>query len=236
VVAPEEVGLARGGFWNEGGSCGGAQGVIAQSQRRWRLVRGHLNRSREELSCAAAALYDGCSMDGSRSPLLGRSDWLFAEPVDFGQIRLRWAQDAAPPIITGCEPEADLILPLSAPGGRRYHRYTRAIRDLDRPTLFESRASFRLVAVGDFTATSPCMTFGHTTYFDMVDVCEAVAHELAAADMAGKEFARRMPPFRRLIGDPFDLGRRSVLPSINTLTIRRDPRGASFILHDRNPA
>jgi hypothetical protein len=175
-------------------------------------------------------------MDGWRSPLLGRSDWLFAEPVDFGQIRLRWAQDAAPPIITGCEPEADLILPLSAPGGRRYHRYTRAIRDLDRPTLFESRASFRLVAVGDFTATSPCMTFGHTTYFDMVDVCEAVAHELAAADMAGKEFARRMPPFRRLIGDPFDLGRRSVLPSINTLTIRRDPRGASFILHDRNPA
>jgi hypothetical protein len=39
---------------------------------------------------------------------------------------------------------------------------------------------------------------------------------------------------RRLIGDRFDLARRTVLPSINTLTLRRDGRAGSFILQDRN--
>jgi hypothetical protein len=44
-------------------------------------------------------------------------------------------------------------------------------------------------------------------------------------------------PFRSLVGDPFDLRRRAVVPAITTLTFRRDPkRGtANFLLHWREP-
>jgi hypothetical protein len=42
-------------------------------------------------------------------------------------------------------------------------------------------------------------------------------------------------PYRRLIGSPFDLGRRPVLPAISTLTIRRDGDQAEFLLHRRDP-
>jgi hypothetical protein len=42
-------------------------------------------------------------------------------------------------------------------------------------------------------------------------------------------------PFRRSIVDPFDLSARPMLPSINTLTIRRDPiEGHRMYLHRRD--
>ncbi|MGH3328203.1 MAG: hypothetical protein ACRDPT_10490 [Streptomycetales bacterium] len=86
------------------------------------------------------------------------------------------------------------------------------------------------------------LVFGYTTYFDMVDVCEAVAHELAACSLPLSSSARAgaldwgQLPFRALVRDPFDLSRRPLLPSINTLTIRRGPSGASFMLHQRDAA
>jgi transcriptional regulator with XRE-family HTH domain len=230
VLAPEDLGLSRAEFDRRPEASDAA---IARSQRQWRLVREHLNHSRGSLGRAAAALYDDRHTDGSRSPLLLRGDWMFSAPVDFDDIALRWNPAVAPAALTGSEPEASAVLPL-AELTRRYHRYTRAIRDLDRPALFESRASFRLLDVDASSPATPCLTFGHTTYFDMVDVCEGVAHEVAAAHLAHREVEWAALPFRRMIGDPFDLGRRPLLPSINTLTIRRDGRGGSFVLHNRS--
>jgi transcriptional regulator with XRE-family HTH domain len=230
VVAPEDLGLSREELSRE---PEGSEPVIARSQREWRIAREHLNHSRGELGRVAASLYAGSSMEGHQSPLLVRSGWMLPEPLVFDRITLRWTADAPMPAVTGSEPEADPLLPLRTLD-RRYHRYTRAIRDLDRPTLFESRAGFRLLEVESSNPASPCLVFGHTTYFDMVDVCEAAAHELAAVHMAGNQVDWPSLAFRRLIGDPFDLARRPVLPSINTLTIRRDGRAGSVILHDRN--
>lgn len=121
-------------------------------------------------------------------------------------------------------------MPATHPSGR-YAHYSRAIRDLDRPTLFNNTLSYRLLEV----AAGPRLTFGHTTYFDAVDVCEAVAHETArVAETATPDGLRwgRLP-FRQLVGDPFDLSRRPLLPSINTVTIRAG-RPARFVLHRRN--
>jgi hypothetical protein len=76
----------------------------------------------------------------------------------------------------------------------------------------------------------------------MVDVSEAVAHELAAAHLAftpaGTTVARpswKRVPLRKLIGDPFNLACRIVVPSIDTLTIRRSGSSATFLLHQRDP-
>ena len=124
------------------------------------------------------------------------------------------------------------------PHGGRYPRYCHAIRDLDPPSLFENRASYRLLDLG---CDGSHQTYGYTTYFDMVDVCEAVAHEVAAAWLRHDGNAARIKPselpFRTLIGNPFDLTQRVVLPSIDTLTIRHDARTgiSSLLLHRRNP-
>ncbi|WP_280365358.1 hypothetical protein [Nocardia abscessus] len=86
------------------------------------------------------------------------------------------------------------------------------------------------------------LDFGLASYFDKVDVCEALAHELAAACMEHwpdreSELKGRLP-FRELVGDPFDLPRRAVIPAITTLTLRlrRYPAKPSFLLHWRDPA
>jgi transcriptional regulator with XRE-family HTH domain len=232
VVAPEDLGLSRDELPRQG-RLDLVDGPVASSQRQWRIVREHLNHSREDLGHVAARLYDGCSIGRTGGPLLVRSDWLFPKPVDLDHIALEWSDAVGSPTVKGAEREANPVLPLRGPG-RRYHRYSRAIRDLDRPTLFESRSSFRLMELDTSDPASPRMGFGRTTYFDMVDVCEAAAHELAAVHMAGKPVKWQALPFRRLIGDPFDLSRRPVAPSINTLTIRREGRGGSFIVHERN--
>src|SRR5690606_19695541 len=104
----------------------------------------------------------------------------------------------------------------------------------------ENRASWRLTGV-TWSAGKGAMTFGPTTYFAGIDTYEAVAHELALAALDERGALRPTAPtlsdlpFRHLIDDPFDLSRRPVLASVDTLTIRRDADGtASFLLHRRD--
>lgn len=57
------------------------------------------------------------------------------------------------------------------------------------------------------------------TYFGMLDTAEALAHETAARHISGKEIlpaAWRGLTLRRALDDPFDLGRRMLVPSIDT--------------------
>lgn len=80
------------------------------------------------------------------------------------------------------------------------------------------------------------VTVGHMRYFDMIDVGEALAHEIALAsiDRDGNLRADRCTwkrlPFRRLVRDPFDLEAYPLMLSISTLTIRRSRAGATFLL------
>ncbi|MBL7490207.1 helix-turn-helix transcriptional regulator [Frankia sp. AgB1.9] len=245
-LAPEDVGLAPGTLAErrrEPGRDSLSEQATA-SQRGWRVTRDTLNRNRIRLAKAAAGLYP----EAYRlcPGLLTRPGWIWPQPLDISEVGLRWADEVSEPAITGGEPETDGARPLIADGGPyvRYQRYTRAMRDLDRPTLFENRLSFRLVDIARDDVSPaltgqpadggrPLLSFGHTTYFDAVDVCETVAHETAAA-MMSSGLSWPALPFRRRIGDPFDLAARPVLPSINTLTIRVDRGAASFLLHRRS--
>jgi hypothetical protein len=73
----------------------------------------------------------------------------------------------------------------------------------------------------------------------VLDVGEAAAHEFTDAWLRN---GRKRPSMadlrlRRRIADPFDLSARPMLPSINTLTIRRDPiDGHRMYLHQRDAA
>lgn len=120
-----------------------------------------------------------------------------------------------------------------------FDSYSAAVKHLDPPRLFESRPSYRLLAG---SVTSGVLDFGLASYFDKLDVSAALAHELSAACMehwpGHVSKLRGRPPFRELVGDPFDPARRAVIPAITTLTIRlrRYPAEPSFLLHWRDPA
>ncbi|MDJ0341370.1 helix-turn-helix transcriptional regulator [Streptomyces sp. H10-C2] len=209
-----------------------------EDQRRWRMTRRELNRHRSDLTAAAARLYPDVERAGN-STALTKPSWMWPSPVDFADVELTWLTQPTPPQVLGNEPEAAGVRPL-APRGGRFDRYSQAIRVIDRPSLFVNRPSFRLLDVAQVDGR-PKLSFGYTTYFDMADVCEGVAHELAKAwletgsDAAWMHAPEWDPlPLRTLVGDPFDLARRPLLPSIDTLTIRLGPEGASFPLHHRS--
>ena len=212
---------------------------VERSQKEWADVRQGLNGARQELTAAAARLYEPAARLGTTG-MLARPQWVLPRPVDLAEVRL--AHDPGPvPEVTGREQQSSAVRPLASLAAR-YQRYSHALRDVCQPRLLENRLSYRLVDL-DWSAAGAQMTFGYTTYFEMLDVCEAAAHEAAAAHLrtsadgrpvVGQPSWRRLP-FRKLIGDPFDLTRRAVLPSIDTLTIRRGAGGsASLVLHRRD--
>jgi hypothetical protein len=208
-------------------------GVLA-SQERWRRTRLGLNGTRDKLAELAGELYQPAVRVGGL-PFLALRGWLPDVPVPLQAIRIGWTADLSPVALTGRESAASGVLPFEVPG-RRFARYTAAMARIDRPALFENRPSYRLLDVD--LATAPHMDFGPGAYFDKLDLGEALAHELAlAASGAAGLPGRDALPLRTLVGDPFDLARRSVLPAIETLTLRRDRRTgrATFLLLWRDP-
>jgi hypothetical protein len=161
--------------------------------------------------------------------------WMPAIPVELAAVDLAWAENQPTPEITGRIEQSASARPLTA-DGTRYDRYSRALRDLARPKLLDNRVSYRLLDV-DWNRTGGLLSFGYTSYFDVLDIGEALGHEFTAAWLKA---GRKRPsmadlPLRRHIANPFDLAARPMLPSINTLTIRRDPfEGHRMYLHRRD--
>jgi transcriptional regulator with XRE-family HTH domain len=238
-VPPERFGLLPNP--EETALTAGQGHVLARYVREdvdaWRRVRTALNHRRPQLTKAAVSLYGGVERIAG-TPLITSPGWMLTEPIDLGALKLTWTDESPAPAVTGAEAESERCRPLM-PHGVRYPRYCHAIRDLDPPSLFENRVSYRLLdLVCDRSHQE--QTYGDTTYFAMVDVCEAIAHELAAAWLRHDGDAGRIKPselpVRSLIGDPIDLSRRPVLPSTDTLTIRHDTSTgrSSLLLHRRN--
>lgn len=189
-------------------------------------MRRALSADLPALARAAATRYPEELRVGTTG-VLTRPGWLLPTPIDLDAITL--AHDPMPRSATfdGTEEVTRALRPLCAPG-RRYQRYSHAIRDIARPKLLENRPSWRLLEA-EFSTSDGQLLFGDMTYFDAIDVCEAIAHETAAAHRTDDG-----PPFRRAIGDPFDLSRRALLLSVNTLTVWLDSTGASIVLHHRS--
>ncbi|HZZ45935.1 MAG TPA: helix-turn-helix transcriptional regulator [Pseudonocardia sp.] len=228
-LPPETFGLLPEPY---GAAADGASPTDASSE--WRLIRQTLNRNRSTLTKLAADLYWGPDRIAGTA-CLTLPDWMPPEPTELGAVDLSWVDNPLAPAITGADLETSPYRP-PGPGDIPYTRYSQAIRALAKPTLFENRGSYRLLGLG-WDGARGHMEYGYTTYFDMLDVCEVLAHELTAVWMRKERSGQKVPlgdlPFRRHLDDLFNLGRRAVLPSINTLTIRRAPEGDSIFLHRR---
>ncbi|MGQ0716062.1 MAG: helix-turn-helix domain-containing protein [Pseudonocardiales bacterium] len=209
-------------------------GPIRDSQERWRDIRRQLNANRAVLGDLAAELYPAQQRIPGTTVLTSAS-WMPDGPVDLADIELAWRADAPTPQRGGKSSHSAGVRPLMA-SGERYDRYSRALRDLARPRLLDNRVSYRLLDV-EWTGSRGVLGFNYTSYFDVLDVGEALGHEFAQAWLAAGRKRPNFPelPFRRSIVDPFDLATRPMLPSINTLTIRRDPiEGHRMYLHHRD--
>jgi transcriptional regulator with XRE-family HTH domain len=210
------------------------QAAVTASHQQWLSVRQYLNRHRSALARLAASLYPDAIALGSS--LITQPSWLPPEPIDLDAVRLEWVGERISYQVHGTEPEALQTCPLRSPG-HQFERYTLAVKALAPPSLFENRASYRLLDV-DWKAGR--LTFGLATYFDKLDVAEAVGHEMAMVAMRKGESSAidwADLPLRSLVGDPFDPHRRALLPASTTLTLRRTPAAprATFLLHWREP-
>ncbi|MCA1709783.1 MAG: XRE family transcriptional regulator, partial [Actinobacteria bacterium] len=152
-------------------------------------------------------------------------------------MTLEWVSHSPRPLITGHEAELRPVLPLRTPG-HTFPQYTSAVRYLSPPSLFENRPSYRLLDVSWEPSGEGRLQFGLTTFFDKLDVSEALSHEFAAVMMAGVSPTWPQLPFRALLAQPFNLASRMGGTSIATLTIRRNTTDGShtFFLLGRDPA
>jgi transcriptional regulator with XRE-family HTH domain len=209
-------------------------GPVRDSQERWRDVRRELNAHRVVLAELAAELYPAQQRIPG-STILTSASWMPEGPIDLADIELAWRPDPPAPQLDGRGPPSAGARPLMA-SRERYDRYSRALRDLARPRLFDNRVSYRLLDVA-WAGSRGILGFHYTSYFSVLDVCEASAHEFTQAWLTAGRKRPSFPelPFRRNIVDPFDLSARPVLPGIATLTIRRDTiEGHRMYLHHRD--
>lgn len=191
----------------------------------WVETRRALNAQRSALAVQAADRYPGAYRIHPSS-LLSRPEWVPARPVPLDRIALDWVPAPAAPEVTGAGPESAAV--------RGDHpTYAAALAALDPPKLLEDRPCYRLLDL-EWTGSSGRMAFGPGRYFQTVDVCEAVAHEYAAAASDGGPAEL---PFRTAVGEPCALDRRAVIPALSVLTIRHQPGGRDrCVLHWRDPA
>ena len=203
--------------------------TLTASQRDWLEVREYLQRHRYELGQAAAAEYPA-TLKVHDTPLLSRSAWLPAKPLPLDAVDLVFTPEASFTGLTGAESVTESVRPERADGSR-YPTYSAAMADLAAPTIFENRPTYRLLDA-NLSGRTGRLVFGRGTYFDGIDVGEAVAHEYAAARREGGS-----TPLRAAIGDPCDPTRRPTNIAISTLTIRHDrlTGDADFLLHWRDP-
>src|SRR5262245_55977233 len=120
----------------DGPPADGMDERVASSQRGWLHTRRMLNQHRPELTQLAARLYPP-SIRLADTGILTPEEWRLDEPIDLSAIDLT-LREAPPPLVTGRHEETRPLRPLVAPS-RHYDKYHRAMRDLDRPRLFENR-------------------------------------------------------------------------------------------------
>ena len=119
---------------------------------------------------------DGYTAYQQRTGILMRADWKPDHPIDLADVGIKLVHPLAP-VVTGRHAETLRVRPL-ADTGKPYESYHRAMRDLNRPRLFENRICYRLQDAR-FSEDGGDLSLGYMRYFDMIHVGEALAHELA---------------------------------------------------------
>lgn len=201
----------------------------------FRSIRRDLHGRRASHTAGAASLFS----DGDRleqTAYMSAPTWRLREPIPLSSVNVSFFREPKQPRITGRSASTARLLP-RAMGGRT-RRYSEVIGSDDelRPGLWWDAPSYDLLS---FVATDGRVDIACSSaqYFEMVDVCEAVAHEYVHHRGDKDVPKRRSLRFRSEIDDPFDIRRRPFVPAIPTLVLLRHASGpATFLLHARDGA
>lgn len=206
---------------------------VERSQREFALERNWLNQHRTSLTQVAVeatlALSPELAEIGGGALVTDRR-WVFDEPIDFDRIEIARVTRARPRPPVG----AFRLLPYYD-DKRRFESYSGAMKDISPPRLFEDWSSYRLLDIAT-DSKSVCLTIGEASYFEMIDTCEALAHELAVAVQRQENGARvfRDLTLRNALAAPLNLTNRVVIPALNVLTMRCEGPEMTFLLHKRD--
>jgi hypothetical protein len=203
-------------------------------QTRWRATRSYLREHRPQLTAQVARLYPDQPRAG-HPLLLTRPGWLADRPIPLDAVRLQWTERASPNVDNLIAASRQLLP--QRYDGEPFDTYAAAVEALDRPRLLADRFSYRLTGA-EVAGPDPVLRFGAGSYFDVLNIGEAAAHEYAEYRVRGTDPGLEELPLRSLVGDPTDPLRRPVLNAVATLTVRLDAaRGdARFLVHWRDPA
>jgi hypothetical protein len=152
---------------------------VPQSQTRWLRTRFYLNAHRHELALAAQDLYPA-AWRVAGTPLLAGPGWLPGAPVPLDRVTLTWRPGRHRTGTDGTGPESAAIRPPASDRGEPFASYSAALGALARPGLYENRLCYRLLDAAASPAAAH-LAFGEGSYFEMINISEAVAHEYAAA-------------------------------------------------------
>ncbi|MEU4804447.1 XRE family transcriptional regulator [Actinosynnema sp. NPDC023587] len=209
--------------------------TVESDQEEWLRVRSAPGVRGRELAELAAWMYPESVRAPGGHVLVGPG-WLIDRPVELDSVELEWASDF-PCYEFPAQVDVAALLPLNDQGVR-YRDYSRAVRDLVRPRLLENRLSYRLTGVAVRGGGGLRLRFGHTTFFEVFNLKQMVAHEFKRAWLGSGRAVPRIEDLtlRQAIGTPFDPGNLLMSPGISTLTIRRGGlgEGAGFVLHERD--
>lgn len=138
-IPPERFGLLPDASSDDEPASEGVStvpGLVRDSQRAWLHARRTFTENRIALSELAAGFHAGVERVAG-TPVLSCGAWLpdgSDGPVALDAVRLRWLPEVALPSLSGASELTEHVRLLSQCGGR-YLRYSRALRDLDRPKL-----------------------------------------------------------------------------------------------------
>jgi hypothetical protein len=174
----------------------------------------------KSLISAALSLHDSNCLDAA-VPLLVQDGWLPDAPIPLDEVVLNWVRSSPADHLPAAL--AQLIPYWPTIAGRPLTRYSTAVDRFDRPKYFFDGMSYRLLAVRT-SADRTELTFTSGTYWDHYDTSEALLFE--AASVWSQSLDGSIDgPYRRWLSNPFDFTRRTAIPGVNALTIRRSTTG-----------
>ncbi|MGR6917059.1 hypothetical protein ACU635_22715 [[Actinomadura] parvosata] len=192
--------------------------------RRW------LKNNEESLAPVAARRHPDLRGADPDIPGFYRPDWHLEKPIPLSELHFTLLPEPPEP-----PPHLDALRrlwPLDSTG-RRLDGCSEAVAAHDPPENWFNGTGYRLLDVTRTGTGGLRLSVALMRYWDGFDSWAGLLHE--AADRYRRTGGRDIGgPYRRRLGDPYDLARRHCAIGFSVLTVRRAPGGSTFFLHRRD--
>lgn len=192
-------------------------------------IREHARRNQARMT-ELALLASPPDFRSDPIPMLTRPGWIPSLPLD--DVKLEWRETAGGMDgLAASRRRAVQMMPENPLGGH-YSSYSEALAKLSGMGHLYNGNVYRPL---DITIDQQGLKIAFTggKYFDHLDTSEVLAYEAAMLTRDGV-CGTLEGPYRKWLGNPFDLLRRGTSLGVITLTVRRLGSSSSFYMHQRD--